>query len=150
MLDVLTEQPIFDGVSSDHLDALDATVEEFGVGDDVIRRGGTADAMRVVLSGRVALSFGGGLPAATFETLGPGDILGLSWLREGGEWEFAGTAMLPTRVLSITAESLRSAMEGDLELSALIHQRLTKTLLDRLHAVRLQHLDLYRNPHARN
>lgn len=150
MRELLAEQALFAGLSSDRLDGLDVSVEEFDARQDVIRFGGTANAMRVVLSGRVALSFGGGDPAPPFETLGPGDILGLSWLRDGGEWEFTGTAMVATRFLTITAESLRAAMAADTELRSRIHERLTAALLERLHAVRLQHLDLYRNPNARN
>ena len=149
MHDLLTDQAFFAGLSPDHLEDLDVTVEEFEAGDYVIRFGGTADAMRLVLSGRVALSFGGGDPTPPFETLGPGDVLGLSWLRDDGEWEFAGKATAPTRFLAISADSLRTAMADDTELRARIHERLTKSLLERLHSVRLQHLDLYRNPNVR-
>ncbi len=146
----LAAHPFFAGLPAEHLIPLidRYSVENVAPGGIILRAGAPADAARFIEVGRVALFFSDAPGATPFETLGPGDVLGLSWLERVGTWAFTATAWADVGMLSIPAAELRLAMAEDAVLRHHVNERLNLVLLERLHAVRLQHLDIYGGPDA--
>jgi CRP-like cAMP-binding protein len=124
-----------------------ATVEPFAAGVSLLREGEPADRFFILLEGHVRLTTHlPGRGAAPLETLGPHDPLGWSWLVEPRRWHYDATATEAVSALVFDADCLRRAMEADHELGYRLQLRLIEVMAHRLHASRLQALDLYRNP----
>ena len=48
----------------------------------------------------------------TVQTVGPGEVLGWSWISAPYAWQFDGRALKETRVVALDATALRGAMES--------------------------------------
>ena len=117
----------------------------FAADDYLFREGGAADGFYLLLHGKVALEIETPeRPRLTIQTLGPGEVLGWSWLLPSHRWHLDARAVKETRAIVIEAAALRRAFEahpadGVRFLTALlpiIGQRLTNT--------RIQLLDIHR------
>ena len=150
MINQLGDHPLFSGLSDGQLEPLAsrAVVQEIDPGTTILRADATADTLRLIVEGRVALFMNEGPRATPFETLGPGDAVGLSWLRPDATWAFTAVAWTYVKALAIPAANLHFAMDTDVALRHHVHAAFNQILVSRLHAVRLQHLDLYGSPHA--
>jgi CRP/FNR family transcriptional regulator, cyclic AMP receptor protein len=117
----------------------------FTPGAFLLREGEPAGELFLLHSGRVALELHApGKPPAIMETLGGGDILGLSWLFPPRRWQLDARAVEPTGALAVDAARLRAEMDRDHDLGHAVARQLLVHLYDRLVRVRLQRLDLYR------
>lgn len=150
MPDRLAAHPFFAGLAVEHLLPLVDlhSVECVQPGTKILRAGAPADAVRLIEEGRVALFLTEHPGATPFETLGPGDVLGLSWLERTGTWAFTAVAWADVTMLRLPATALRLAMAEDRTLHDHVTEQLNRALVERLHAVRLQHLDIYGGPDA--
>lgn len=150
MIERLLAHPLFEGLTEEDVSELvdHIEVQKFDAGQTILRADELADALRLILDGRVALFMHEGPRATPFETLGAGDSVGVSWLRPGGTWAFTAVAWTPVTTLAIPADALQAAMAADDELRHQVNEALNRVLVSRLHSVRLQHLDLYGSPHA--
>ena len=83
-----------------------------------------------------------------FLTLGDGEIVGLSWLAPPYRWTFDARAMARTHAIGIDARCLRAKCESDHHLGYQLMKRFLSVLVARLHATRLQTLDVYRKPES--
>lgn len=111
----------------------------------LIREGEDAGAMYLLREGRVALEIASpGRETAVVETLGPGDVLGWSWLFPPYRWHLDGRAVEPVRALAFDGACLRAKMESDPALGYRIATRLLYQTHQRLERLRLQQLDVYR------
>jgi CRP/FNR family transcriptional regulator, cyclic AMP receptor protein len=77
------------------------------------------------------------------ETLGQGDLLGLSWLVPPYQWQFSATAIHDTMTFEFNADAVRAACESDAGLGYQLLQRVMAAALSRLQATRVRMLDLY-------
>ena len=101
----------------------------------------------LIRHGRVALEVA--RPAAarcTFETLGEGDIVGLSWLLPPYRWGYDARAIELVRAIALDAKCLRGKCEADHDLGYELMKRFVPVLVQRLQATRLQLLDVYGPP----
>jgi CRP-like cAMP-binding protein len=80
------------------------------------------------------------------ETLGPGEILGWSWLFPPYRWHFDARASEPTRAVALDGTCLRAKCEADHDLGYALVKRFLYQLHQRLERSRLQLLDVYRSP----
>ncbi len=95
-----------------------------------------ADRFFVVLAGEVALAEHDGEHGPIYvESLGPGEVVGWSWLMPPYRWHFDVRAVQPVRVIAIEAEALRVAM-SDEHLGYALMRRFSQVLLERLQATR--------------
>jgi CRP-like cAMP-binding protein len=114
--------------------------------EELFRAGDRADAFFLVRHGRVALELH--VPdrgAVVIETLGPGELLGWSWLISPYRWQFDARAVDPVEVLSFDAAPLREMIERDHDLGYALYVSFGRVLLERLQATRHRLLDLYGN-----
>ena len=109
--------------------------------------GDTARRFWLIRSGHVALDVHApGGRQLIVETLGPGDLLGLSWLVPPFHWQFSATAVQDTMTFEFNAEAVREACESDAGLGYQLLQRVMSAASSRLQATRIRMLDLYAAP----
>jgi signal-transduction protein with cAMP-binding, CBS, and nucleotidyltransferase domain len=108
----------------------------FAAGTVMAREDTFADRFFVVLSGEVALAEHDGEHGPIYvESLGPGDVVGWSWLIPPYRWHFDVRAVQPVHAIAIEAEALRVAM-SDEHLGYALMRRFSRVLLERLQATR--------------
>jgi CRP/FNR family transcriptional regulator, cyclic AMP receptor protein len=110
----------------------------------ILTEGEPADVFYVLRSGRVAVEIAvPGREPLVIETLGPGEILGVSWLFPPYRLSFDATALEDTSAVAIDAACLRGKCDADPQLGYALMSRFARLLRDRLQATRLQLLDVY-------
>jgi CRP-like cAMP-binding protein len=103
-----------------------------------------ADTFHIVVSGLVAIEVvGPGSEPVVIETIGPGDLVGISWLLPPHRWVFTARAIEPTETVAIDAVELRRRCDEDPVLGYHLHRRVAGVIHHRLMATRLRVLDLY-------
>ncbi len=103
---------------------------------------GTADRFWVIRSGAVTLDLR--LPGArsvTVETLGPGDLLGWSWMFPPYEWDFGAEALSPVRAYEFDGAEVRQLCDREPELGYALVRAVAQVLAQRLHASRSRLID---------
>lgn len=143
---ILSDHPFFHGVNKGFvaLAAGCAMNARFEPGDFIFHEGEAADQFYLVREGRVALQVTApGRGAATFLTLGAGEVFGVNWLVPPYRWVYDAKALERCRLIAMDAKCLRGKCEADHSLGYDIMKRLMPVLIDRLHETRLQFLDLY-------
>jgi CRP/FNR family cyclic AMP-dependent transcriptional regulator len=119
----------------------DTTIFEEGqdaVGCWLIRSGQVALTMNVAGRGRVIV-----------QTLGPGDVLGWSWLVPSHHWHWTATTTGPVSAFELDTRRLRVLADEDPVLGYPLALGLFEVLLGRLQSTRLRLLDLYGSPRER-
>ena len=147
----LGEHQFLRGMSGHHLATLARAcwVVPLRAGHRLFEEGGTAQRFWLLQSGQVALDLHSpGRSGLIVETLGPGDLVGLSWLASPFQWQFGATAVLDTMTFEVNALAVRAACEDDPVLGYALQRRVMSAALSRLQATRVRLLDLYGGPGA--
>jgi CRP-like cAMP-binding protein len=139
MISILESQPFFKGMSVRQLEFLagDCSAAEFREGEQILNEGGTANRFYLIVDGHVEVESphldGEAMP---IQTLGPGDLLGCSWLFPPYRWQFAARAAAPTKALCFYGTHLRKLCEANHELGYELMKRVSEIVIIRLQAVR--------------
>jgi CRP/FNR family cyclic AMP-dependent transcriptional regulator len=134
------------GMADGHLAILARAcwVAPLRAGHRLFEEGGRAHRFWLLQSGHVALDVHApGRHGLLVETLGPGDLVGLSWLAPPYEWQFGATAVQDTLAFELNAIAVRAACEENTGLGYELLQRVMAAAASRLHATRVRMLDLY-------
>jgi CRP/FNR family transcriptional regulator, cyclic AMP receptor protein len=116
-------------------------------GKRLITEGGVADRCWLIRRGRVVLdTHVPGRGDIVVQTLGPGHLLGWSWLVPPYRWRFGARVGEPVEAIEFDARALSEFASADPEFGRALTLMLFEALLDRLEASRARLLDLYRNP----
>lgn len=145
--DLLNEQPFFMAFSPEARELMAGCARNvhFSEDDRILSEGGHADSFYVLRSGRVALEVDDPRRGPlVIETLGPGEIVGVSWLLPPHTWTFDARAGASTSAIRFDGNCLRGKCEDDPVLGYEFYKRFAGLFHERLHAARLQLLDLYR------
>jgi CRP-like cAMP-binding protein len=114
-------------------------------GELLAREGETATAFYLIQTGSVALDLHTpGRGVVSILTLGPGEVVGWSWLVPPHRWQFDCRAVDPVQGLAFDAQWLREKCEQDHELGYHLLKQLVMVISNRLAAARLQLLDIYK------
>jgi CRP/FNR family transcriptional regulator, cyclic AMP receptor protein len=106
-----------------------------------------ADGCWLIHTGRVELSTHvPGRGPVVIQTLGPGDVLGLSWLVPPHRWHFTATAVDATTATKLDTDRLHRLAADDPSLGYPLVLALFEELLTRLQSTRARLLQLYRSP----
>jgi CRP/FNR family transcriptional regulator, cyclic AMP receptor protein len=146
---VLRAHPFFANIAPEYSELVAGCARNhlFQAGHYLFHEGERADEFFLIREGRVALEIvAPGYPAIVFQTLGKGEIVGASWLVPPYRWMFDARALEYTRALGLDAECLRGKCETDHDLGYEMMKRFLPVLIQRLHATRLQILDVYGKP----
>ena len=149
--DLLGEHEFFANMTPEHIELLAGCGrnEVFPAGTTILREGEEADRFFIVRTGRVAI----GIYVPQHEqlvvaTLGPGDVLGWSWLFPPHRWHFDAVAVQETHVVGLDGVCLREKCNADPVLGYALMQRFAQIMVKRLEATRLQLVDVYGKAHA--
>jgi len=116
----------------------------FKAGEYLLREGDPADRFFLLREGKVALEIAAPARApVVLTTLKEGQIVGVSWLTAPYRAEFDARAMEPVRAIAIDAKCLRGKCEADHHLGYEMMKRFLPLVVERLHATRMQILDVY-------
>ena len=143
---IIGEHPFFEGLDQAYTDLIAGCAKNvrFEPGEYLFREGGPADEFYLIRHGRVALELPTpGSGAVTFQTLNPGDVVGVSWLVAPYRWSYDARAEEQVRAISLDAKCLRGKCDKDHDLGYELMTRFVPMLAQRLHATRLQVLDVY-------
>ena len=143
---ILQEHPFFAGAAAEQVELVAGCARNclFHAGDYLFRDGGPANEFFLIRHGKVALEVDApGHAPIIFETLGVGDFVGASWLIPPYRWVFDARAVELTRAVGIDAACLRGKCEADHDFGYDMMKRFLPSLVKRLHATRLQVLDVY-------
>lgn len=121
-----------------------ATEVEFNTGSLIFDEDERADSFYIVATGRAGLEVA--MPArepVLVETLGPGELLGVSWLFPPHRWAWAARALERTTVVAFEAGAVVDRCEEDLDLALHVYRTVAEEAVRRLHATRIRLLDPY-------
>jgi CRP-like cAMP-binding protein len=142
--EMLAAQPFLAGLSPRQLDRLSvwSARSMFHAGTRLFEEGGRADRFWIISEGHVTLDTR--VPGATVvvDTLGPGAVLGWSWLFPPYRWHFGASAVETTLAIELDGPGVRSLCERDPAIGYQLVSRFVAVVVDRLQATRLRLLDL--------
>ena len=117
----------------------------FPAGARLFDEGGKADRFWVLRSGEVALDLyvPGRHPAPVVETLGPGQLLGWSWISPPYRWHLGAEAVTAVEATEFPAAEVLGLCASDPALGHALMRRFTEVVAERLQATRIRLLDLY-------
>jgi CRP-like cAMP-binding protein len=151
-VDLLAGFPLLAGLSDKDIQRLDsaARLVTFAKHERIFEQDRPATACWLLQQGGVAIDTTvPGRDPVLIQTLGPGDILGWSWLVSPPRWHFGAVAVEPTTAIELDAAMLRELAVVHPDFGYALASRFLGVLLDRLQATRARLLDLYRSPHVR-
>lgn len=121
-----------------------ARLVEVGPGTLLCAEGSPAEALFFLLHGHVSIALHDpGRGEVVVETVGPGGVVGWSWLLPPYRWSFDARASEPVTAIAVDAACLRRALADDPALGAALLGRVAASLLEKLQSTRLRLLDLY-------
>ena len=142
----LSKHAFLQGISQRHLETLAGFTQQVTMtaGQHLGREREAANAFYLIQSGRVAIEVQKqDRGTARLQTIGPGEIVGWSWLVPPHFWQFDARVAEPVQALALDAERLRRQCADDHELGYELLTRLINVVAGRLAASRRKLLDLY-------
>ncbi len=143
---ILREHRFFADLDDDTIELLAGCARNvvFKADEYLFRTGEAADEFYLVRHGRVALDVvAPGHKALTFQTVGEGEIIGVSWLLPPYRWIHDARAVELVRAIGMDAKCLRQKCDADHSVGYEMMMRFVPLLVGRLQATRLQLLDVY-------
>jgi CRP/FNR family transcriptional regulator, cyclic AMP receptor protein len=136
---ILEAQPFFKGMTTQQLELLaeDSLPAAFRADEQILKEGGTANRFYLIVEGQVEVEApvldGEAVP---IQTLGPGDLLGWSWLFPPHYWQFAARAATSTKAFCFYGTHLRKVCETNHDLGYELMKRISQVVIKRLQAAR--------------
>lgn len=133
-------------LSTEHRGRLMSHAREvnFPEGSRLFDEGGPAASFWIVRSGTVTLETPvPGHRAAPVESLGPGELVGWSWLFPPYVWQLSAEAMTPVRAYEFDGATVRMLMDADPAFGSAVGHWVGRVLALRLQQTRTRLLDLY-------
>ncbi len=149
--DLLAAQRLFGAFDPADIDLLAGCGknEVYKTGAFLGREGDPADSFFVVRAGRVAVELHAAGGPLVIESLGPGEIIGWSWVIPPYRWQHDVEALEPAHVVAIDGTCLRDKCESDPAFGYRVLKCFAAVLVQRLDATRLRLLDIYGATDAR-
>lgn len=150
IFDLIAPTDFFSGMAPDEVRVLAGFghIEDTDAGDYLIERGDPASGFRLITIGRVAIELATHARPHMIQTLGPGDVLGISWMIPPHTWQFSARALTPTRAVYLDTDRIREEADRDLLLHDDLVTRFLVVMAKRLQATRLRLLDVYQKADA--
>jgi CRP-like cAMP-binding protein len=129
------------GLGDRHLMTLASAARPFNVGPGTLlaREGETAKALYLIQAGQVAVEMHRpDRSVVRVQTVGPGEVVGWSWIVPPHRWQFDCRAVDSVQGLALDGEWLREQCEKDYQLGFHLLQHLVAVIASRLAATRRQ------------
>ena len=149
---LLRDHEFFRGLAPGYVSLLVgcATNVRFPAGSFLFEEGEPADRFFLIRHGRISLEVSApGRGSIVVQTVGPGEIVGFSWLFPPHRWEFDARAAEATTAVALDGVCLRGKCAEDPVLGFDLMQRFARVVIERLQHARLQLLDVYGHAGAR-
>ena len=132
--------PFLIGISTHHVRLLAdcAMRSQFTAGQVIFQKGETANRFYLIERGRVALESSAGDEVVRVDEVGPGDLLGWSWIFPPYVWHFDARALEPTTAIFLYGTMLREYCELDPALGYELFKRMSEVMMRRLQAARVR------------
>ncbi|GGN46297.1 hypothetical protein GCM10011349_13330 [Novosphingobium indicum] len=143
---IIKEHPFFAGLDLGFCALICGCAKNvrYEAGQYLFHEGEPANEFYLIRHGRVSLELHAPeRGAVTFQTLGPGEVVGVSWLIPPYRWSYDAKALELTRAIALDAACLRQKCEADHDLGYDLMKRFMPVLIQRLQTSRLQALDVY-------
>ncbi|MFO0808369.1 MAG: Crp/Fnr family transcriptional regulator [Gemmataceae bacterium] len=143
----LANHPFIQGLEDRHRVLLASGARNFtaSAGDYLAREGDPAHAFYLVQFGHVEIGSHLAERGATpIQTVGPGEVVGWSWLLPPYHWQFDARAVDAVSGLAFDADWLREQCERDHEFGYQLLKQLLIVVGRRLAAARIQRFDIYK------
>jgi CRP-like cAMP-binding protein len=144
--DLIEHHSFMAGLSEASLDLVVGCAKNvaFAPGVSLCVEGESADTFYLLRRGRVSIDVHApGRGSIVIETVGPGDVVGWSWLVPPFRWTFDARAIDDGGGIAIDGACLRAKAMNDPSLGFELLSRVSVTLLARLQSTRVRLLDLY-------
>ena len=144
---VIAEHPFLRGLKPEHLRLLadSAMRMHYNAGELIFCEGDPANRFYLIEQGRVSLeSHRRDEAPVAVQVIGPGDVLGWSWLFPPYYWHFDARALEPTTAIFFYGTRLREQCEEDHDFGYEMMKRMTQVVIRRLQATRKQLLSVRR------
>ncbi|HSJ84034.1 MAG TPA: cyclic nucleotide-binding domain-containing protein [Acidimicrobiia bacterium] len=144
-----SSSPLLTKLSNTELGFFESISHEvhLGSGEVLFEEGSQADTFFIISQGKVGLEITTpGKAPMIIQTLGPGDLVGLSWFFPPYRWNWHARAMADTSLVAFDAGAVRQKCEENRDLALEVLGVVASELAARLHRTRIQLLDLYRAP----
>jgi CRP-like cAMP-binding protein len=138
---VIAEHPFLHGLKPEYLRLLadSALRMRYEAGELIFREGDPANRFYLIEQGCVSLeSQRRDAGAVAIQVIGPGDVLGWSWLFPPYYWHFDARAAEPTMAIFFYGTRLRERCEQDHDFGYEMMKRMTQVVIHRLQAARKQ------------
>lgn len=145
--DVRASSSLLSALSNSQLEFLESISQEasFKTGDVLFEEESVANTFYVIVEGKVGLEISSpDKQPIVIQTLGNGDLVGVSWLLPPHRWNWRARAVADTTAIAFDAAALRAQVELDHELARRVLGVVAEEAISRLHSTRIQLLDLYR------
>ncbi len=153
-LEELGKIPWFQELKPEHLQKLAemTQLQSMKSGETLFREGDKKDCLYIVIEGRVALDiFVPHRGKVRIYTAEPLDVFGWSSVTPIVQKRTAGAVcVMDGRLAGMDAEKLKQACDEDHDLGYVVMRRLTNIVASRLQVTRLQLLDMFAAPEAKN
>lgn len=146
LTDVLRKHPFISDLEDEYLQTLLSCASNvtYSDGDYLFREGEEATKFFLIRTGKVALELHASERGTIrIETIGPGEVLGWSWLISPFRWHFDAIAVEDIRAFALDGKCLRTKCESDHDFGYEMYKRFSKILEHRIKITRLQLLDVY-------
>ncbi len=146
---VLGAQPFLRGMPSAQLATLAGLCEHVLIPsrERLFDEGCRADRFWIIDAGQVTLDASvPGQGRVIIETLGRGDVIGLSWMLPPYQWRFSAVATQPTQAFVFDARAVRAACDADPLLGYELSRRFSAVVVHRLQATRARLIDACSRP----
>ena len=137
----IRRHPFFRDMKSEHLAILTGHAREttFETGEVLFLEGEPADRFFLIESGCVGLEAHEPADGTVLvQELGPGEVLGWSWLFPPFTWHFQARVLKPARAIVLSGARLLIAAERDHEFGYQLMKRVAQVVIHRLQATRRQ------------
>lgn len=146
--DLRTRNALLSMLSDDEMElfaSISRTVE-LASGAVLFEEDAPADEFYIVSSGRIGLEMTApGKAPIVLQTLGPGQLVGVSWLSPPYRWSWRARALSGTTVIGFDAARVRDECAEHYDLGYRLAAVVAEEAIKRLHGARLQLLDLYQS-----
>jgi CRP/FNR family cyclic AMP-dependent transcriptional regulator len=143
---VLAGHAFLHGMAGEDVTRLAEVAAEVAVpaGHRFFEEGGQAAQFWLIRTGHVALDLHvPGRARLIVETVGSGDVIGLSWLSPPRLWQFGAEAVQPTSAFLLSGTAVSALCDSYPVLGYQVTRQLMDVAAKRLHATRIRMLDLY-------
>lgn len=137
--DALRAQPLLDGLSDWQLERLAAHGNRsmFHAGCRIFHEGEPAERLWLIVDGTVVVDTRSDEHGhAVVDTLGPGAMLGWSWLLPPHRWHFGAVAVQTTQTVELDGSAVRELCHNDPLLGYQLALAVIRVVTDRLQATR--------------